>query len=238
MTASPNLTFTPPPFRLTRHNPRYTLDTILETAFSTTTPSRPSTASTTSSFATAFSSMEAGSPFRYYLPQISTPTSPVFTTVEDYACNLTQRVPDEQSERVERFCYYVPGKSTEERDVYVDDGVIGMVEPVVEQKALGGLKQVVFDEVVTAGEIGGPLQNTAGACCPGDEGGVVDISSYAAGEKLDTRASTLKAGDGKTEKKQRAKLKKDQYRKSETVGNVSKKVKKMLKKLHLGRKAS
>ncbi|KAF1350453.1 hypothetical protein EJ07DRAFT_159592 [Lizonia empirigonia] len=237
----PNLTLATPPFRLTRHTHALShqpLSTTTAPSFPSPSPSRPSTSSTNTSFTTAFSTLEASSPFRYYLPHISTCTSPVYTKNESYACNTTPASCGVGIDQVGLFYQYIPGESTAEKDVYTDG--FGAVE-VAEQKVLGELKDLVFDKPRTLGGIGRPLSLIGMDDFAHDpvngEGGGIDVGSYTAGEKLDLHVSATDGRGGET-KKQRKKVTKDRERESETLADVSKKVVRMMKKLHFGKKTS
>jgi hypothetical protein len=66
---------------------------------------------------------------------------------------------------------------------------------------------------------------------------IMDIGSYTAGEKLDTRTLSMVKRNSKSKWRWRS-LTKGKDRKPETVSDVSNKLSKLLKKLHLGSKAS
>ena len=243
-----------PPFRLTCHRrttSRQTLDTVLENLVSSTTSSRPSTASSESSFSTAYTTLEAGSCFRYYLPHISTPTSSVYTRSEGYACNRSLLTPDRNLPPVHfgQFYHYIPTESTEQDDVYTNglDIIVdaprgkGRVQVASEPKVLGGLNDFVTTEPPTPTEVTSPLSVVG----PHDfpywpvthvaEEVNINAGSYAAGEVLNGYQTTVLAGEGET-KKQRNKLTKEKDKRSEAMADVSAKVKKMLRKLHIGKK--
>ncbi|KAJ4332334.1 hypothetical protein N0V95_009686, partial [Ascochyta clinopodiicola] len=175
----------------------------------------------------------------------------------EYACNLALCSQAVKSPQVGGFWKYVPGRNSGRWGCYVDEEGLGVAVPCVptkpevpmkpevpaEQKVLGKLEQVVLSEPLapTQGEIKTPLKNTADTHPAhrhneNKEIEIIDNGSYTAGEQLNTCASTPVIVVEKA-KKQRAKLTKEQYRKSETIGDISNKVKKMLKKLCLGRRA-
>ncbi|KAF2624124.1 hypothetical protein BU25DRAFT_476777 [Macroventuria anomochaeta] len=216
------------------------LDTIIETSFYGTPSSRHSTASTQSSFSTAYTTLEVGSSFRYYLPHISTLTSPVYTRNESYAYQMNPRSQDLRTEQVGRFYHYIPNESTEQDDVYTDgvNTIVdaprgkGTVQITPEPKVLGNCKDVVFYERRTPAEIKSPLLFIG----PTDfsyyprrvEVNDVDVGNYTAGENLSTGKPAVDGGDGEV-KKQRNKLKKDQHRRSQSVADCSSHLKQAFK---------
>ena len=243
-----SIDLTQPPFRLSRHRRTVSnhLDSMLKSSVSNAQSSRPSTASSDSSFTTAFSSLE-GSPFRYYLPHISTFSSPVYTKNATFACNVAPNAYSRRIDQVGLFCHYIPDESTEQEDVYIDglntigDAMRGGMEAqTAESKLLGALEAFSFADQLTPREVRSPLSFIGPheffyrpAIEVGDN---VDLGSHTVGESMEIRKTVVVAVESGKVKRQRTKLTKDKHRKAQSVADVSEKVKKMLKKLHLGRK--
>lgn len=245
---SPNLDH--PPFHLGRHRRTIsarTLDTVLENSISPCSPSsRPSTASTQASFSTAYTTLEAGSCFRYYLPHISTEDSSVYTRNDSYACNLSPITPHKSLPPVDfgRFYHYIPDQSSEEDDVYTDGRNVmfdtlrghGIMDVRPEQKVLGEFKGVNFDSTPT--DIESPMSFIGPKEFPyrpsihvTEAVDVdVDVGSYTAGERLGTTVVVDAV------EKKRNMLGKEKHRRSMSLADMSWKVKEMLRKLDLGKR--
>lgn len=239
-----------PPFRVSRHRRTIsarTLDTVLENFISPcSSSSRPSTASTQASFSTAYTTLEAGSSFCYYLPHISTEDLSVYTRNDSYACNLSPITPHKSLPPVDfvRFYHYIPDQSSEEDDVYTDRRNVmfdtlrghGNLDVRPEQKVLGEFKGVNFDSTPTdikslllfVGPNGFPYRPSIHVIEAVD----VDAGSYAAGERFGTTVVV-----DTVEEKRRNKLGKEKHRRSMSLADMQGKVKEMLRKLHLGKKA-
>lgn len=227
----------------------HTLDTVIGSPLSPTTSPQSSTASTQSSFSTAFTTLDQKLRFHYYLPHISTADEAVYTQTDTYACNLSPTTPflSLPAVQFDRFYQYMPDLSGEEDDVYTDGVKVmydtlrgpGHLHVQPEQKVIGKFRAVRYDD--TSNKLLSP-RSYAKAKHSADRpetcvAEVVDegVCGPAAGECVGSIIDVSTAFSHGEEKK-RTKLRKEKYRRSISLAEISEKVKDMLRKLHIGKK--
>jgi hypothetical protein len=172
----------------------------------------------------------------------------VYTNNQEYACNLSPRHIPRARAQPDTFLYYTPDESTEGEDLYTKDADFHIAKDtkelerpnelaaVAEQKALQALKEFVFDEPRSP-VVPSPATMVYVTVLPGRRGeNDSDVSSCTVGGRVDMSLESDRE-DVAGARKQQRKLSKEQHKRSETVGDVSRKLKRMLRKLHIGKKA-
>jgi hypothetical protein len=225
------------------------LDTALENPVTPTITSRPSTASTQSSFSTAYTSLASEPRFHYYLPHISTNDEGVYTRNDNYACNLSATALFQPLPPVHfgRFYQYVPDLSGEEDDVYTD-GVNfmhdmlrgpGQLHVQPEQKVIGKFREVQYGD--SSNELASPLSYIGPKdfaywpkICVTDAVDV-DVRSSAAGQRFGSSVD-VSTGSTQVEEGKGNKLHKANRKQSVSLVEMSEKVKGTLRKLHISKK--